>query len=250
MRYSDGYVQKIDTGYYQLSPSMAIDASTAYLPQHTFFVENLYHGMIYKDKFTEELLRTLLLTDEIDDVHSDPNYPQFHATSNKSHSVFAAFNSSTEGFASKNDTALVIRNLSEKYPMKLLGVEARGVDLTFNALKTKWLKPGESLELAFTGTLPQVSGKAFDLVIDYTQLGSATPRGERTLHFTLQNGPRVAYDESEPFAPINAPGGLDTVIHAPTNTVLQKTCTKDLFVMWYQFLQSLQVFLRAMLPVK
>ena len=246
MRYNDGYVQKVDTGCYQISPSMTLDASTAYLPRHTFFVENLYHGMVYKDKFTEELVRTLLLTREITDVHSNPDYPQFHATTNKSHSVFAAFNNSVEGYADQSDTTLVVRNLSEQYPMKILGVEARGVDLTFNALKTKWLKPGESLELTFTGTLPQVSGKGFDLVIDYTQPGSATPRGERTLHFTLQNGPRVAYDESTPFVSRNAAGGLDTALCEPASQLLNKSANKDIYVMWYQFLQSLRVYFAAL----
>ncbi len=249
MRYNDGYVQKTDTGFYQLSPSMALDASTSYLPQHTFFVENLYHGMVYKDPYTEELLRTLLLTDEIEDVHSDPDYPQFHATTNRSHSVFAAFNSSTEGFAGSGDTALVVRNLSEKYPMKLLGVEARGVPLTFNALKSKWLRPGASLELPFGGAFPAVSGKAFDIVIDYQLLGSVTPLGERTLHFTLQNGPRVPYDQSTPFVPLCAEGGLNTVIHTPTQTVLEKTGTKDWFVIWWQVLQSLKTFLQSMLRI-
>ena len=244
MRYNDGYTQKIDTGFYQLSPSMAIDASTAYLPQHTFFVENLYHGMTYKDTYTEELLRTLLLTNEIQDVHSDCRYPQFHATTNKSHAVFAAFNNSTEGFASKNDTKLIIRNLSEKYPLRLLGVEARGVDLTVNALKSKWLKPGKSLELSFKGTLPQVSGKAFDLVIDYKLLGSATPYGERTLHFTLQNGPRVAYDAKTPYVSVSAAGGLDTLLSSSADRLMQKSGTKDAFSMWFQRMQAMRLFLK------
>ena len=246
MRYNDGYIQKVDTGYFQLSPPMTLDASTAYLPHHTFFVENLYHGMVYKDKFTEELVRTLLLTREIKDVHSNPEYPQFHATSNKSHSVFAAFNNSVEGYADKNDTKLVVRNLSEQYPMKILGVEARGVDLTFNALKTKWLKPGQSLTLSFDGTFPVVSGKGFDLVIDYTQLGSATPRGERTMHFTLQNGPRVSYDETTPYVPRNADGGLDAALCEPASQLLSKSANKDVYVMWYQFLQSLKVYFTAL----
>ena len=249
MRYNDGYVQKNDTGFYQLSPSMALDASTSYLPRHTFFVENLYHGMIYKDPYTEELLRTLLLTDEIEDVHSDPGYPQFHATTNRSHSVFAAFNSSTEGFAGGGDTALVVRNLSEKYPMKLLGIEARGADITFNALKTKWLKPGASLEVPFSGSFPAVSGKVFDLVIDYQLLGSATPYGERTLHFTLQNGPRVPYDESAPFVPLRAEGRLDTVLPAEKTPLLQKSGLRDALGMWVQFFQSLKVYWQRLLRI-
>ena len=186
------------------------------------------------------------MTREIKDVHSDPAYPQFHATTNKSHSVFAAFNNSTEGYADQSDTALIVRNLSEQYPMKILGIEARGVDLTFNALKTKWLKPGQSLTLSFNGSFPAVSGKAFDLVIDYQLLGCATPCGERTLHFTLQNGPRVAYDESTPFVPRNMDGGLDTALGEPASQLLNKSANKDIFVMWYQFLQSLRVYFTAL----
>ena len=115
MRYNDGYTQKVDTGFYQLSPSMTIDASTAYLPAQTFFVENLYHGMTYKDEYTKNLLFTLLLTDEIEDVRSDPAFPQFHATTNKSHSVFAAFDRSTEGFCDSGDTALIVTNLLSQF---------------------------------------------------------------------------------------------------------------------------------------
>ena len=103
---------------------------TAYLPAQTFFVENLYHGMTYKDEYTKNLLFTLLLTDEIEDVRSDPAFPQFHATTNKSHSVFAAFDHSTEGFCDSGDTALIVTNLSEKYPMKLLGIECAFVPCT------------------------------------------------------------------------------------------------------------------------
>ena len=95
------------------------------------------------------------------------------------------------------------------------------------------------------------AGKAlpFDLVIDYKLFGSVTPYGERTLHFTLQNGDKVDYDESTPFVPLCAKGGLDNVIHTPTNTVLEKTGTKDWFVIWYQVLQSLKVFLQTMLRI-
>ena len=133
--------------------------------------------------------------------------------------------------------------------MRLLSVEARGVDLQFNALKTKWLKPGASVAIPLCGELPKQSGRVFDLVIDYKQLGSVTPLGERTLHFTLQNGEKVPYDESTPFVPLCAKGGLDNVIHTPTNTVLEKTGTKDWFVIWYQVLQSLKIFLQAMLRI-
>ena len=73
-RFSDGYVQKVDTGVYMVSPSMTVDASTSYLPEHTWFIENYYHGMTTKDEFSDTLMRKLLLTDESYDIycHAEP----------------------------------------------------------------------------------------------------------------------------------------------------------------------------------
>ena len=96
-RFADGYTQKVDTGFYQVSPTMTVDASTCYLPEHTWLIQDYHHGMTYKDEYTKSLMYTLLLNEESYDVHSFEQYPQFHATTNVSHSIFASFNNCTEG---------------------------------------------------------------------------------------------------------------------------------------------------------
>ena len=248
-RFADGYIQKVDTGFYQVSPSMTLDASTSYLPEHTFFVENLYHGMTYKDAYTAELLKTLLLTEEIKDVHSNPDFTQFHATTNKSHSVFARFNQSTEGYVSSDDTKLAITNLSEKYPMKIMSVEARGIDISFSPVLSKIIMPGKSIELSIKGRIPEVSLKNFDIVIDYNLIGILTPLGERTLNFTVMNGEPVKYDAKNPFVVADLSGGLDTIIDENTASLLKKTGLRDLFEIIYNICKTFEVFLTKLFDI-
>ena len=236
-RFSDGYTQKVDTGFYQVSPSMTVDASTSYLPNHTWFIENFFHGMIYKDPYTAQLLKTLLLTEKIKDVHSSAQYPQFHATTNKSHSVHAMFNNSTEGYVSSKDTAVVIKNLSEKYKMKITSISARGLDIKFaGSIFTKVLKPGESVEVKFTGKIPELSLANFDLVVDYTLIGSATPLGERLFNFTIMNGDAVKYDPEKPYVSANLVSDFNKLLDEDSNNILTKTGSKTLFEMLYNII--------------
>ncbi len=236
-RFSDGYTQKVDTGFYQVSPSMTVDASTSYLPNHTWFIENFFHGMIYKDPHTAELLKTLLLTEKIKDVHSSAQYPQFHATTNKSHSVHAMFNNSTEGYVSSKDTAVVIKNLSEKYKMKITAVSARGLDIKFaGSIFTKVLEPGESVEVKFNGKIPELSLANFDLVVDYTLIGSATPLGERLFNFTIMNGDAVKYDPEKPYVSADLVSDFNKLLDEDSDNILTKTGSKTLFEMLYNII--------------
>ncbi|MDD6527174.1 MAG: hypothetical protein PUF31_05145 [Oscillospiraceae bacterium] len=238
-RFADGYTQKVDTGFYQVSPSMTIDASTSYMPEHTWFVENLYHGMTYKDPYSAELMKTLLLTEKIRDVHSDPAFPQFHATTNVSHSVYAAFNKSVEGYVSSDDTAIVIKNLSEKNRMKIMGVAARGLDIAFDGIVSKVLEPGESVEILFRGEIPKVSVKNFDVVVDYVLVGSPTPVGERSFDFTIMNGEKASYDESNPYVTADIDGNVDSVLSDKLNNIFTNVGIKPLITILFNIIEPL-----------
>lgn len=238
-RFADGYTQKKDTGFYQISPSMTIDASTCYMPEHTWFVENLYHGMTYKDPYSAELMKTLLLTDKIEDVHSDPAFPQFHATTNVSHSVHAAFNKSVEGYVSSDDTALVVKNLSKKDQMKIMGVTARGLDITFYGIVSKVLEPGESVEIPFKGEIPEVSVKNFDIVVDYVLVGSPTPVGERSFDFTVMNGEKAAYDENNPYVTADIDGNVDSVLTDQLDNIFTNVGIKPLISILFNIIEPI-----------
>lgn len=205
-RFADGYTQiNPCDSQNKVSPNMAYDLSTAYLPDDTWVVSGLFHGMVYKDEFTKELIINGVLNDKYENVYSSPDYPQFHATSNPSHTVHASFNNSVEGFADKNDTKFVIRNVCAEDSVKVVAVEFSGCDIKVDVNNSDYLAPGESLELDLMGTLPEVGKKLITATVTYVSKGSITPFGQRTFSFTLLNGEDVEYSGEN--GQINTPAG-------------------------------------------
>ena len=219
-RFADGYVQVNPCdGKNKISPDMACDLSTAYLPDDTWVISGLYHGMVYKDEFTKEIIINGVLNDKYDNVYSSPDYPQFHATSNPSHTIHAKFNNSVEGFADKNDTKFVIQNNCVEDSVKILAVEFKGCDVAVDVTKAEYLAPGESAEFGIIGTLPEVSKKVITATITYVSKGSITPFGQRTFSFTLNNGNAVEYSGKNEL--INNATGETTPIDSIKNPALK-----------------------------
>lgn len=215
-RFSDGYVQKNDCGgKNKVSPNMTCDLSTAYLPDDTWVVSGLYHGMVNMDDFTRELAIKNVLTDKYEDVYSDPAYPQFHYTANPSHAVHASFDSSAEGFVTAKDTKLVIKNVCREDRVKILAVKFDGCDLKVTLKDAPVLGAGESLELEITGTLPNVSKKLITATVTYISLDSITPFGQRTFSYTVNNGEAVEYDGT--LSDADTPQGKTNPIASITN---------------------------------
>ena len=229
-RFADGYVQKNPCdGKNKISPDMDIDASTAYLPDNTWFVDGLFHGMTFKDSYTSSLLLTTLLTDEITDVYSDPAYPQFRDTSNPSHAVYAEFNTAQPGILDGEATSLIITNCSLQNSVKLSAIHVDGLDLDFDLEKVT-LAPGESIEAPFTGTVPEVSKKVFSITIYYNN-GSLTPIGCRTQNFCIMNGDAVDYAGGTVSAAAKTP--FDNLIGDGFANVLKKLGLYELFSLLY-----------------
>lgn len=241
-RFADGYVQKVDTGFYQVSPSMTVDASTSYLPEHTWFIENYYHGMTYKDEFTFSLLEKLLMYDGVRyDVNSMPEYPQFHATTNPAHTVFAAFDKSKEGYISSEDTKLVIKNLSKSHNLTVLTASANGIDIdfTFNSFV---LLPGESKAVSFKGEIPEVSLMNCEIIVSYL-IDTVTPIGERVFDFTVMNGEAVEYDEENPFTDADFPQRIESVLDEEILGILDQYGVKGIVSTVYNIVYKLIDFI-------
>ena len=229
-RFADGYVQKNPcNGKNKISPDMDIDASTSYLPDNTWFVDGLFHGMTFKDSYTSSLLLTTLLTDEITDVYSDPDYPQFRDTSNPSHAVYAEFNTADPGILDGNATSLIITNCSLINDVKLTAIHVDGLDINFNLEKVT-LAPGESVEVPFEGTVPEISKKVFSITIYYNN-GSVTPLGYRTQNFNISNGNAVDYEGGTVDASAKTP--FDEIIGEGFAKILKNLGFYELFSMLY-----------------
>ncbi len=160
-----------NTEHNHVSPAMNIDASTAYLPEKTWFVEGSYHAMFELEEYTRALSAKLLFTDELKDVHSDPEYPQFQSSNNPHRGLRAKFNSSLPGYVNSKDSKLIIENIYANSPVIITAVTAQGMDISFDLSKAKFLMPGEAFEIAFSGEIPTVNATRADIKIRYLKIG-------------------------------------------------------------------------------
>ncbi len=227
LRFNDGY-QQVRTvcrkeEHNHLSPDMAIDASACYLPDYTWFVNGMYHGMGWKDQYCVDLCETLLFSDERISVFSDPRFPQFKYSTNRNYSVIASFDSSPEGYWTANDRTLTVTNLSHKYTMRLISVSIDGADAVIPLKKPIYIDPQGSCTLEYIGTPPEMSLTTADITINYSLIGSVTPIGSRTLVFTVMNGAPAAYDANAPFAQANRTTQFEKNLSDSAVTVMKKT---------------------------
>ncbi len=233
-RFADGYKQINPCGGKdKVSPSMEIDASTAYLPDNTWFVDGLFHGMTYKDNYTRVLMMTLLLTDEITDVYSDADYPQFKYSTNASHTVHAAFNGCDEGILSAKAESLVVTNVCANSNVRIIAVECDGAELQFDVDPGVKLLPGENIEIGFTGELPALSDTVVNVTVYYA-MDTVIPIGYRTQGFRLLNGETAASEEEYSDAEATMP--FDSVINDTVDNLLRKIGFRELVSMIYSII--------------
>lgn len=215
-RFSDGYVTLksscADPTHHHLSPSMEIDASTCWLPDNTWFVDGLYHGMEYHDVYSGNLMfKQLLSTEPFADVYADEDYPQFHSTTNNSSSLYATFDAGVEGYLNSNDKYLVITNITENSDIDIYAVTFNGIDINVEDFIVKNVKAGDTIKLKLEGDVPTVSLVNGSVTINYLTYGSVTPIGIETFDFTVMNGDAVEYDISNPYSDVDSVS--DLVVH-------------------------------------
>ncbi len=223
-RFSDGYEGLHTTcaneSHNHISPSLEVDGTTAFLPENTWYVDQLFHGMTFLDEYSRELSLKLLLTDEITDVYSSGEYPQFHVSTNRSNAVYAYFKGNPDGYVGSEYDTLVIKNLSKEYPITITAVNITGAELVARPTAFVSLSPEEEIEVPVTGTLPEESGRLLQVQIDYYTNGNTVPNGKRVLDFTVMNGERVEYNENKPY--------VDRDYTAPTDSIIGSNAAEAL----------------------
>ena len=150
-----------------LSPDGTVDASGAYLPDRTWFVRGLLHSMGANEEKVANLMTTLLLTDDLEDVRTSTDYPQFLASENACRGVYCAFAGCAEGFFTKHSVTLTVKNLSASDSIVVDGIVCRGADLRFGYARDVVLQPGESLTANVSGVLPDEALSAADVTVKY-----------------------------------------------------------------------------------
>lgn len=188
VHFEDGYTAKgtncSDSSHNHISPALNIDASTAFLPENTWFVEGAFHGAYCNADYVKTLAEELLFTDNLKDVRSDSRYPQFEYSDSVNMGIRFVFDNSPAGYLSSSDGKMVIKNLNKAAPVRVLSVCASGLDIKFDVKGAKWIMPGESVEIPFTGTVPQITAKRTDITVRYAE-GAKIIKDSRS--FTVNN---------------------------------------------------------------
>ena len=242
-RFADGYIQKDPWGgKNKLSPNMQIDASTAFLPDRTWFSDGNYHGWTYWSPCTRTLALQLLLTDEIEDVYSDPRYPQFLTSDHISYGVDFNFTSDVPGYLSADCGSVTVKNVCDEATVRITGVYCKEAPIAFRVAGLKPLAPGESVTIPFSGSLPAGSRTCLHLTVCYT-MNNATPFSFRTKGFTIEGARKE-----------NAPGGTTLINAYPftnvSNRLLSQAGLLDYVALFYMQLLSIFRAFRAMLPAR
>lgn len=197
-RFNDGYqalgTQCDNEAHNHVSPDMEVDASTAYLPEQTWYIKGLYHGMTLKSDYGEALITQLMFSDELASIYTYEEFPQFHADSNRCQTVTAYFNNSVEGYVSSADNKLVVENCSKKHELRLISISCDGMDIKFENSFNTVIPVGGKVEIGFTGEIPQTSNALAHVTVNCVSIGAVTPFVSRTLDFTIKNGTSCAFD--------------------------------------------------------
>ena len=148
-QFADGYTAKgtvcSDASHNHISPDRTVDASCSYLPENTWFVKGQYHGQAAYDSYTFDLLIKLLLTDELDDIYADPDYPQFEIAQCPVDAIYAKFTNEISGrFNSKSDK-LLVRNLSNEHTIVIRSINAESCNIEYDGKAV--IAPGATVEI-------------------------------------------------------------------------------------------------------
>ncbi len=162
-----------------MSPTQAVDASGAYLPENTWFVYGLCHTQAKWDKYVLPLILELLLTDNIKDVHTDERYPQFDLSQCPLDGVYAKFTDSPSGTFTQDSTTLLIRNLSDNHKLTITAVTLNGEPLRTGEIIL------DSGEEATVPCIPASDGKPQEVTITFQRRGGfLSDEYSRTIYFS------------------------------------------------------------------
>ncbi|MBQ3151394.1 MAG: hypothetical protein IJB86_09150 [Clostridia bacterium] len=169
--FADDYVQVDQSKKYSISPDRTVDLSTAFYPERTWLVSDLFHGQVEWDKPSLKLVCELLLTDNIVDAYSHHEYPQFMTGYMPNSDVALVFDSTNSGFlALNNGTSVTLTNTSLSDPIVIKNVRTQNGSFVISDKFPMYLRAGQSVTL--NPDIPD-NGKAFfDTVeIVYTTTG-------------------------------------------------------------------------------
>lgn len=146
--FGSDYVQKVDNGKNCISPDRTVDVSCGYIPERTWIIDGLWHGMIEWAPNSLELLETLFYTDTLTDAWSSARFPQFMQSNDSNSDIYMYFTSTNSLYEVKGGKGqLVIENVSKENDVLIDTVTFDGVDGVVDIAVPVNLRPGEKMTL-------------------------------------------------------------------------------------------------------
>ena len=164
------------------SPDGRINAACAYLPEHSWFFRGQYHGQAAWDRYARQLYSKWLFTDDVQDIHSDPAFPQFRDSCNPSDGLEARFSGCVCGCLAPGAEALLLTNHSA-HDLSLISVQTEGLDIEVPVAGRVRLCPGETAHLGYIANLPE-RACYFSLTVAFLRRTPVPAREHRTFPFT------------------------------------------------------------------
>lgn len=169
-----------DASHNHISPDRTVDATCSYLPENTWFVKGQYHGQAAYDSYTFDLLIKLLLTDELEDIYTSPDYPQFELAQCPVDAIYAKFTNEISGRFNSGSNKLLVRNLSDEHTLVLNNITADGCSIDYNGKAA--IQPGAEIEIPCSKV-----GNSDYIRIEFTysrQGNPFTPKYTKTIYFS------------------------------------------------------------------
>ena len=151
--FPEDYEQLVTNGKNCISPDRMVDISCGYIPERTWIIDGLYHGMIEWAPNSLELIETLFYTDDIKDAWSSARFPQFMQSNDSNSDLYMVFASTNCLYEVKDGTGkLVIENVSKENSMLIKSIEISGAASTTSVTLPATLNPGEKLTVTLRTT--------------------------------------------------------------------------------------------------
>ena len=183
-----------DPAHDHVSYTGSIDLTNAYLPESTWVFYGQMHGQNYYDERARELTLKILTTDEIQDVYSDPAFPQFSETAAAVSDVSLTLQGSPESVLRPADGAVtaVLKNHSRFHAMHVKAIDINA--LPYKVSRTDFLLlPGEEKTVTLTPTGQQAAARYGSITLQYDELPNLKLHKTRTQFFELDtSGSRCA----------------------------------------------------------
>lgn len=201
--YTQAGTQCGNKNHCHISPDRNIDASTAYLPDNTWFVKGQFHGTYIFDEYTKNLVLELLTTDNIKNVFSDPKYPQFEIAQNHTDGVYARFSNTSSGYRTLGDTSLILKNLSVESEALIWSIKADGADIVFEYERGQSIPRGKVAKISIADGDYDAYTKPFTVTVRYSLRNSQMTYISKTFTFMP-----LSSQEAKTFAYLTTPAEI------------------------------------------